>query len=88
MPDDLEAQIGAYEIYLNHVAWCIAELAPELLDALDSRGKEWLVLGEEMAAEAGPESWPSPLIPHMTEIHALFINPRGGWEPPTFTKES
>ena len=47
--------------------------------------------GEEMGAEAGLESWLSPLLPHMAEIHALFIdtirNP-GGWEAPTVTEGS
>ena len=46
--NDLENKLQAYQMYLNHVAWCVAALAPELVDALESRGKEWIAVGEEM----------------------------------------
>ena len=70
--NDLENKLQAYQMYLNHVAWCIAELAPELADVLDSRGKEWIAVGEEMTD--GPESWPSLIMAGMTEAHGMFIS--------------
>ena len=68
----LENRLQAYSMYLNHVAWCVAELAPELVDALESRGKEWIAVGEEMTD--GPESWPSLIMAGMTEAHDIFMD--------------
>ena len=59
-------------MYLNHLAWCIAELAPELVDTLDVRGKDWIAVGKEM--DDGPESWPTSMMVGMTEAHDMFMD--------------